>query len=324
MLRRAARTLGNVLLLVEHDGKKVGSATLAAVTAGSKLGDVTALVAGENAKAVAADVAQIAGLSKVIAVEDAALAHGNAENTAVLLKQLRASGSYSHVVAPHTAVGKGAIPRAAALEDCQPVADVMGVLDETTFLRPTYAGNVICKVKADKDPVKYLTIRPTSFEKAAASGGSAAVEDGKLDAGAERFAAWVSEETGDSDKPQLTSARVVISGGRGMVKAENFSVLHEFADAVPNCAVGATRPVCDDEWVSPDMQVGQTGKVVAPELYVAVGLSGAIQHLAGMKDSKVIIAVNKDADAPIFGVADFGLVADSMETMGTLNKLVKG
>lgn len=312
---------GKALVIVEHNNAKVSPASLSAITAASKFGDVTALVAGKGCGAVAEAAGKVNGVEAVIQVDSAEYANLLPENVAPLVKKLNDAQKFSHVVAAHTAFGKSVIPRVAAVSDVQPIPDVIKIVDENTFVRPTYAGNAISTVKSTKDPVKMLTIRPTNFDKAAESGGSGAVSsfDASGDAGVSK---WISDEKDESGKPDLTSARVVISGGRGLKAKDNFKMLYEIADKIPNCAVGATRAVVDAGFVPNDLQVGQTGKVVAPQLYIAVGLSGAIQHLAGMKDSKVIACINNDPDAPIFSVSDYGLEADLFDAVPKLKNLL--
>lgn len=295
-------------MIIEHNNKAVSSASLAAVGAASKLGDVTALVAGKGCGSVAEQASKLKGVSTVIAVDSAEYEHGLPENLATLVKKVQDDKKFSHVVAAHSSYGKSVLPRVAASCDCSLIADVIGIKDETTFVRSTYAGNALATVKAGKDAVKFLSIRPTAFEKAA-TGGSAKVEAGTA-AGDSGLAKWLAEEVDTSGKVDLTAARVVIAGGRGLKNGENFKMLFDMATKIGNAAVGATRAVVDAGYVPNDMQIGQTGKIVAPELYIAFGLSGAIQHLAGMKDSKVIACVNTDPEAPIFTVSDYGLEQD--------------
>eukprot|EP00668_Euglena_longa_P011132 GGOE01013510.1.p1 GENE.GGOE01013510.1~~GGOE01013510.1.p1 ORF type:complete len:369 (-),score=52.36 GGOE01013510.1:141-1103(-) len=320
-MRTARFLLGKALVVVEHNNAKVSPASLSAINAATKFGDVTALVAGKGSKAVADAAAKVNGVKAVIHVDSAEYANLLPENVAPLVQKVQAAQKFSHIVAAHTAFGKSVIPRVAAITDVQPIPDVIKIVDESTFVRPTYAGNAISTVKSTKDPVKLLTVRPTNFDKAAESGGSAAVSafDAAGEAGTSK---WISDEKDESGKPDLTSARVVVSGGRGLKSKENFKILYELADKIPNCAVGATRAVVDAGFVSNDLQVGQTGKVVAPQLYIAVGLSGAIQHLAGMKDSKVIACINNDPDAPIFTVSDYGLQADLFEAVPKMKSLL--
>ena len=296
----------NTLVLVEHDNSSVNDATLAVVTAAAKLGDVTALVAGSNCGAAADAAAKIAGISKVLKADDAAYEHGLAENVAPLVAGLMAD--YDALLAPATTSGKNIAPRVAAMLDVMQLSDIISVEGPKTFTRPIYAGNAIATVESS-DAKLVITVRGTAFEKAAAEGGSAAVEDvsGAGDAGTSSF---VSREIAKSERPELTSAKVIVSGGRALKDAETFEqYIMPLADKL-GAGVGASRAAVDAGYVPNDYQVGQTGKIVAPEVYIAIGISGAIQHLAGMKDSKTIIAINKDEDAPIFQVADIGLVAD--------------
>ena len=296
----------SVLVLVEHDNASVKDATLAAVTAAGKLGEVHALVAGSGAAGAADAAAKIAGVAKVLLADDAAYANALPENVAPLVVDLMAG--YDAFVAPATANGKNIAPRVAALLDVMQISDILSVESADTFTRPTYAGNAIATVQSG-DAKKVITVRGTAFEKAAKDGGSASVEAvaGKGDAGLSSF---VGAEISKSERPELTSAKIIVSGGRALQNSENFHTLIEpLADKL-GAAVGASRAAVDAGYVPNDYQVGQTGKIVAPEVYIAIGISGAIQHLAGMKDSKTIIAINKDEDAPIFQVADIGLVGD--------------
>jgi len=295
-----------VLVWVEHDGASVKDATLAVVTAGAALGEVHALVAGSGVDAVAAAAAQIAGVSKVLKADDAAYANALAENVAPLVVGLMAD--YDAFLAPATTTGKNVAPRVAALLDVAQLSDILSVEGPKTFTRPIYAGNAIATVESS-DAKLVITVRGTAFAKAEATGGSAAIEavSGPGNAGLSTF---VGAEIAKSERPELTSAKIIVSGGRALKDADTFkSVIFPLADKL-GAAVGASRAAVDAGYVPNDYQVGQTGKIVAPQVYVAVGISGAIQHLAGMKDSKTIIAINKDEDAPIFQVADFGLVAD--------------
>jgi len=295
-----------ILVFAEHDNKTVRKATLNAVTAAQKIGgDIHVLVAGHNCGDAAKAAAQIAGVAKVLHSDAAQLDDEIAENVAALIVSI--AKNYTHVLAPATSNGKNVMPRAAALLDAQQVSDIIGVEAPDTFVRPIYAGNALATVKS-KDPIKMITVRTTGFDAAAATGGSAPVETvaPPADSGLSRF---VGREEAKSERPELTSARVVVSGGRGMGSGENFKILEPLADKL-NAAMGASRAAVDAGFVPNDWQVGQTGKIVAPELYIAVGISGAIQHLAGMKDSRVIVAINKDEEAPIFQVADYGLVGD--------------
>jgi electron transfer flavoprotein alpha subunit len=295
-----------VLVIAEHDNSALKSATLHAVTAAGQLGgEVHVLVAGSGAGTVAAAVAQVAGVAKVLHAEDTGYAHGLAEALTPLVVGLAAS--YDAVLATATAFGKNLLPRVAALLDVQQVSDIVRIISADTFVRPIYAGNALATVQS-ADVRKVLTVRATGFEPAAATGGAAPVE-AVAGTGAAATARFVGAEIARSERPELTAARVVVSGGRGMQNGENFKLLEALADRLGG-AVGASRAAVDAGFVPNDYQVGQTGKIVAPELYIAVGISGAIQHLAGMKDSKVIVAINKDEEAPIFQIADYGLVGD--------------
>jgi electron transfer flavoprotein alpha subunit len=304
----------SILVVAEHDNSELKPATLNAVTAAQELGDVTILVAGQNCASVGEQAAKVAGVAKVVVADDAAFADGLAENLSSLLVDL-ASG-YSHLLAPATTSGKNIMPRVAALLDVAQISEITEVVDADTFVRPVYAGNAMATVKSADSP-KVITVRGTAFEAAATEGGSAAIESvsGGGDQGVSSF---VGQELTKSERPELTSASVIISGGRGMQSGDNFPLLEEIADKL-NAAVGASRAAVDAGYVPNDYQVGQTGKVVAPDLYIAVGISGAIQHLAGMKDSKVIVAINKDEEAPIFQIADYGLVADLFEALPQLS-----
>ena len=295
------------LVIAEHDNASIKPATLNTVTAAAACGgDVHVLVAGHNAAEAAKAAGQIAGVSKVIHADSDALAHGLAENVAAQVLAL--AGSYSHILFPATASGKNVAPRVAAKLDVAQISDITKVDSPDTFERPIYAGNAIAIVQSG-DPVKVLTVRTTGFDAAAATGGSAAVEtvSATADTGKSSF---VGQEIAKSDRPELTAAKVVVSGGRALGSSEKFTeVMTPLADKL-GAAIGASRAAVDAGYAPNDLQVGQTGKIVAPQLYVAAGISGAIQHLAGMKDSKVIVAINKDEEAPIFSVADYGLVAD--------------
>jgi len=301
----------SVLVFAEHDNESLNEATLKAVTAAKALGgDIHVLVAGADCAGVAEAAAKIEGVSKVLHADDAALGHFLAEALEAAIVPLM--DSYDALVAPATTTGKNFAPRVAARLDVMQLSDVSAIEDSETFVRPIYAGNAMMTVKSS-DAKKVLTIRPTTFDAAAAEGGSASVETVSVNAGATK-SEFVSEELAESDRPELASAKIVISGGRGMGNGENFSLLDSIADKL-GAAVGASRAAVDAGFVPNDYQVGQTGKVVAPDLYIAVGISGAIQHLAGMKDSKIIVAINKDEEAPIFQVADYGLVADLFEAL---------
>jgi len=302
-----------VLLLAEvNNGELAMDATAKAVTAAASLGDITVLCCGASAAAAGDAAAKIDGVAKVLVAEDATLGHRLAEPTAALIVSL--AGDYSHIVAPATTDAKNVMPRVAALLDVMVISDASGVVDADTFERPIYAGNAVQTVKSS-DATKVITFRTSTFD-AAGEGGSAAVET--VSAAADpALSSWVEDKVAASDRPELTSAGVVVSGGRGVGSEEDFALIEKLADKL-GAAVGASRAAVDSGYAPNDWQVGQTGKVVAPDLYVAVGISGAIQHLAGMKDSKVIVAINKDEEAPIFQVADFGLVADLFDAVPAL------
>ncbi len=305
------------LVIAEHDNQSIKAATLNTVAAAQKIGgDVHVLVAGHNAQAAADAAAKIAGVSKVLLADAPQLAQGLAENVEATV--LSIAKNYSHILAPATAAGKNVTPRIAAKLDVAQISDITAVDSPDTFERPIYAGNAIATVQS-ADPVKVITVRTTAFDVVAAEGGSAAVE--KLEAAADNGkVAFVGREVTKLDRPELTSAKIIVSGGRGLGSGENYTqVLEPLADKL-NAALGASRAAVDAGYVPNDYQVGQTGKIVAPQLYVAVGISGAIQHLAGMKDSKVIVAINKDEEAPIFSVADYGLVGDLFAVVPELVK----
>ncbi len=308
-----------ILVIVEHNNAKLQPSTLNTVTAAAELsghgaGDIVLLVAGSGCAPVADAAAQVAGIAKVLLADGPALEHALAENMASLVVGLAAD--YSHILAPASTFGKNFLPRVAALLDVQQISEISAVVDAETFVRPIYAGNAMATVRSS-DPTKVITVRTTTFDPASAEGGSAAIEpvEGGGDSGKSRFLD-TSEPSGD--RPELTTARVIISGGRGMGSSESFDLIEPIADKL-GAAMGASRAAVDAGYVPNDWQVGQTGKVVAPELYVAIGISGAIQHLAGMKDSKVIVAINKDEEAPIFQVADYGLVADLFQALPELD-----
>lgn len=299
-----------VLVIAEHDNNTLNPATLNTVTAAQAIGgDIELLIAGSQCDAVAQQAAQVSSITKVRVADNSAYEHQLAENVAPLVAQLvdESAGGYTHVLAAATTSGKNTLPRAAALLDVQAISDISAVESADTFKRPIYAGNIIATVQSS-DAVKLLTVRGTAFDAAAATGGSAAIEAVAAEHNS-GLSSFVRDEVAESDRPELTAAKVVISGGRGMQNGDNFDMLYRVADKL-GAAVGASRAAVDAGFVPNDMQVGQTGKIVAPDLYIAVGISGAIQHLAGMKDSKVIVAINKDEEAPIFQVADYGLVAD--------------
>ena len=305
-----------ILVLADHDNAALKPATLNVVAAAARIGgDIHVLVAGQGAQGAAEAAARIAGVAKVLLADDAAYAHHLPENVAPLVVGL--AGDYGHVLAAASSEGKNLAPRVAALLDVAAISDVTAVVAPDTFERPIYAGNAIATVQS-KDPVKVITVRATAFDAAAAEGGSAPVESvaATAAAGTSRF---VGQELTKSERPELTQARIVVSGGRGMQSGDNFKLLEALADKL-GAAVGASRAAVDAGFVPNDYQVGQTGKIVAPDLYIAVGISGAIQHLAGMKDSKVIVAINKDEEAPIFQVADYGLVADLFTALPELEQ----
>ena len=304
----------NILVVAEHDNAALRPVTLSVVAAARAIGgDFDILVAGRDCAAVAEEAARVEGAAKVLLADAAAYEHALAENLAALVAEV--AGGYSHVLGAHTTTGKNFLPRVAALLDAQMISDIIGVDAPDTFKRPIYAGNAIATVQS-KDPRKVVSVRGTGFDPAPATGGAASIEPvaSEHDAGTSEF---VSEEIAKSERPELTAASIVISGGRGMQSGDNFALLEGIADKL-GAAIGASRAAVDAGFVPNDMQVGQTGKIVAPDLYIAVGISGAIQHLAGMKDSKVIVAINKDEDAPIFQVADYGLVADLFQALPAL------
>ena len=304
----------SVLVVAEHNNSELKPSTLNTVTAATRIGgDVVVLVAGQDCASVAAAAAKVAGVAKALHADAPQYAHRLPENLALLIVGL--AKDYTHILASATTTGKNVLPRVAALLDVAQLSDIISVDSPDTFVRPIYAGNALATVQS-RDPIKILTVRGTAFDPAATEGGNAEVEtiDAAEDAGISSF---VGEELSKSERPELTTAGIVISGGRGMQNGENFAMLERIADTL-GAAVGASRAAVDAGFVPNDYQVGQTGKIVAPELYIAVGISGAIQHLAGMKDSKVIVAINKDEEAPIFQVADYGLVADLFEAVPQL------
>jgi len=305
-----------ILVIVEHDNNSVLAASLNTVAAATEIGgDIDLLVAGHNCGGAANAAAKISGARRVLLADSAEYAHGLAENTAPLIAGM--VSDYSHVLAPATTYGKNILPRAAALCDTVQISDIIAVIDADTFQRPIYAGNALATVKS-AEAVKMITVRSTAFEAVSEDGGSASIESVSAtgDAG---LSSYEKSELSSSERPELTSASIVVSGGRGMQDGSNFAMLEKVADKL-GAAVGASRAAVDAGFVPNDYQVGQTGKVVAPDLYMAVGISGAIQHLAGMKDSKVIVAINKDEEAPIFQVADYGLVADLFDAVPELEK----
>ena len=309
----------SILVVAEHDKDSIKAPTLVAVAAAQEIGgDVDLLVAGANCSGAGDAAAKIAGVSKVLVADNEVYEHQLAENIADLIAAI--GGDYTHILAVTTTSGKNYMPRVAALLDVQQISDISAVVSEDTFERPIYAGNAIATVQSS-DAKKVLTVRGTAFDPVAAEGGNAVVEAVDLvkDAG---LSSWDKEEIAKLERPELTAASIIISGGRGMQSGENFALLESVADKL-GAAIGASRAAVDAGFVPNDMQVGQTGKIVAPDLYIAVGISGAIQHLAGMKDSKVIVAINKDEDAPIFQVADYGLVADLFNAVPEFDKLLE-
>ena len=309
----------SVLVIAEHDHGTLKGATLNTVAAAQKIGgDIHVLVAGHNADGAAKAAAQIPGVAKVLNAEAAHLGEFLAENVSALVVSI--AKNYSHILAPATSNGKDVVPRIAALLDVQQISEITAVESPDTFVRPIYAGNALATVKS-KDPIKVITVRTTGFDAVAKTGGNAPVEAlaAPADSGLSSF---VSREVSKSERPELTAAKIVVSGGRGMGSGENFKILEPLADKL-NAAMGASRAAVDAGFVPNDWQVGQTGKIVAPDLYVAIGISGAIQHLAGMKDSRVIVAINKDEEAPIFQVADYGIVGDLFKLVPELVEELK-
>jgi electron transfer flavoprotein alpha subunit len=303
----------SVLVIAEHNNQALSTATLNTLSAARQLGDVTVLVAGEGCAGVADEVARVEGVERVLLCDHAGYGSGLAEPLADLISGI--GKDYTHLMASATTFGKNLMPRVAALLDVAQLSDIIEVVDSNTFKRPIYAGNAIATVRS-QDPIKVITVRGTAFEAAQPGGGSVAVET-QAARPAVNLSRFVSRTLTESDRPELTAARVVVSGGRGVGSQENFRLLEQLADKLGG-AVGASRAAVDANFVPNDYQVGQTGKIVAPEIYFAIGISGAIQHLAGMKDSKVIVAINKDEDSPIFEVADYGLVADLFEVVPAL------
>ncbi|EGC38859.1 hypothetical protein DICPUDRAFT_75605 [Dictyostelium purpureum] len=318
------------LVIAEHDNKNLLSGTLNTITAATKLGatNISVLVAGSGCNGVAETASKVKGVNNVVCVDHASLEHSLAETISPIIVQLQNKENISHILTPASNFGKNFLPRVAALLDVAAISEITQIKDADTFQRPIYAGNAIATVKSS-DKIKCGTVRTTAFDKAPTEGGAGKVVSGNdwavplvEKALNDTHIKWESSEIVKSERPELTSARVVVSGGRGMKNGENFKMLEELADTLGG-AVGASRAAVDSGFVSNDLQVGQTGKIVAPELYIAVGISGAIQHLAGMKDSKVIVAVNKDPEAPIFQVADIGLVADLFKAVPELNEAIK-
>ena len=306
----------SILVVVEHDNQAVNVATLNTLAAARQIGgDIHLLVAGEECGAAANAAAALVGATKILSADSAEYGHSLAENLAPLVAGI--AGDYSHILAPATTFGKNVMPRIAALCDVPQISDIIEIVDGNTFKRPIYAGNALATVQSE-DNLKIITVRSTAFEAFADSGGTAAIEAISA-AGDQGLSSYDKSELSSSERPELTSANIVVSGGRGMQDGANFTMLESVADKL-GAAVGASRAAVDAGFVPNDYQVGQTGKVVAPELYLAVGISGAIQHLAGMKDSKVIVAINKDEEAPIFQVADYGLVADLFDAVPAFDK----
>jgi electron transfer flavoprotein alpha subunit len=305
----------NILLIAEHDNRNVKPATFNTLTAAKALGEnITVLVAGKNCQEVAEKMAQREGVKKVLIADASAYEHALAENLAELITQL--AKDFNYILAPATTFGKNFLPRVAALLDVAQISDVVKIISPDTFVRPIFAGNILATVQSS-DPIKILTIRSTAFSPAEAGTTKAPIE--KCDIVCDkRLSSFLKQECSESKRPELTAARVIVSGGRALQSRENFKLIESLADRL-NAAIGASRAAVDAGYVPNDYQVGQTGKVVAPELYIAIGISGAIQHLAGMKDSKVIVAINKDGEAPIFQIADYGLVGDLFEIIPQLN-----
>ena len=309
----------SILVVAEHENSEIKAVTLNTIAAGVAIGgDIHVLVAGQDCSAAGEAASKIIGVAKVLVADSVEYANGIAENLTPLVLSL--AGDYEHMLANSTSFGKNLMPRVAAMLDVQQISEISGVTSADTFDRPTYAGNAIATVQTS-DAKKVITVRGTAFDPVAAEGGSASIENigGQGDAG---LTSYVGSEISKSERPELTSARVIISGGRGMQSGDNFPMLEKVADLL-SAAVGASRAAVDAGFVPNDYQVGQTGKIVAPELYIAIGISGAIQHLAGMKDSKVIVAINKDEEAPIFQVADYGLVADLFQAVPELEEALK-
>jgi len=304
----------SILVVAEHDNSTLNLGTLNTISAASQIGgDIHILIAGQNAAAVVEAAKAVDGISKVLSVDHEALANGLAENIAWLVKEM-ASG-YSHILTPASNFGKNFMPRVAAMLDMMQVSDIIEVVADDTFVRPIYAGNALQTVQSD-DPIKLITVRTTAFDQAAESGGAAEVTDAAFGEAFDRIQ-FVSRDVTVSERPDLTSAKIVTSGGRGVGSKEDFALIEQLAEKL-NAAVGASRAAVDAGYAPNDYQVGQTGKVVAPDLYIAIGISGAIQHLAGMKESKVVVAINKDEEAPIFNVADFGIVGDLFDVVPEL------
>lgn len=320
---RVSTRFASTLAIIEHLNGAILPSTFKTLTAATQVGGpVTALVAGSDASTVASQVSKIDGISKVIVANNAAYDKGLAENFSDLISENVSKNSFSHVLVSSSAFGKNVLPRVAATLDVQPISDITKVNDENTFVRPIYAGNILATVKSS-DPVKLITVRSSAFEATPAEGSNTAAVEDAADPNTASPTEWLSEALAKSDRPDLGSANKVVSGGRGLKDKENFDkVIFPFADSI-GAAVGASRAAVDSGFADNSLQVGQTGKVVAPELYIAVGISGAIQHLAGMKDSKTIVAINKDPEAPIFQVADYGLVEDLFDAVPKLTEQLK-
>lgn len=311
----------STLVIAEHTNDKLTPLTLNTITAARKVGDVACLVAGTQCSKVAEEVSKITGVSKVLLADNEAFKGFLPESITPLILATQQQFNFTHIFAGASAFGKGLLPRVAAKLDVSPISDIIGIKDAETFVRTIYAGNAIQTVKS-KDNIKIVTVRGTAFEAAPAEGGSAALENAPSVDASNSLSEFVQQELSKSDRPELTAAKVIISGGRGLKNGENFKLLYDLADKL-GAAVGASRAAVDAGFVPNDMQIGQTGKIVAPELYIAVGISGAIQHLAGMKDSKVIVAINKDPEAPIFQVADHGLVQDLFKAVPEMTETIK-
>merc|ERR1712235_37781 len=310
----------STLVLAEHNNDKLNPVTLHAITAAKQMGgEINCIVVGsKNCQNVAKEIAEVGGISKILVAENAAFEGFLPEKLSPVLLASQEQFKFTHIFAGASAFSRSLLPRVAAKLDVSPVSDIIGIKDAETFVRTIYAGNAVMTLKS-KDPVKVVTVRSTAFEAAAGTGGSASMEDATVPADIPQVSEYVGQELTKSDRPDLASAKVVVSGGRGMKSGDNFTMLYDLADKL-GAAVGASRAAVDAGMVPNDMQIGQTGKIVAPELYVAVGIAGAIQHLAGMKDSKTIVAINKDAEAPIFQVADYGLVADLFKAVPDLTE----
>lgn len=309
----------STLVIAEHNNEKLMPATLNAISAAGQLGEVSCLVAGSQCANVAKELSQVAGVKKVLLADSEVFKGLLPEAVTPLVLETQKQFNFTHILAGASAFGKSVLPRIAAKLDVAPISDIIGIKDNDTFVRTIYAGNAIQTLKSS-DPVKVITVRPTAFPPAATTGGSAQCDNVATSVKNDK-SSWVSQELSKSDRPELASAKIVVSGGRGLKSGENFELLYKLADKL-GAAVGASRAAVDAGFVPNDMQVGQTGKIVAPELYIAVGISGAIQHLAGMKDSKVIVAINKDPEAPIFQVADYGIVADLFKAVPEMTEIL--